>query len=489
MKQIYLFIILSLCTTVLSAQLDYQVLQNIDLPTEAYFGSAVTVSENYLAVAATRYDERGQIYIYKNGQDNYELMQILSPDIATESELFGSHLDMTDDHLVIGSKGGAFESGKAYIFERQDEDWVLQKSLNSDENFNLYGGIVKIDQERIIISAQSQSSSIPFTSGMVEVYDLIDDEWIMTQTLLSPIAHCTNFGMGVDIKGEWLAITGINKEADFYSDQRRMAAFLYRFENGEWTFKQDLYLDFFNSLGNHSSPNHNVAISKDQLIVSNWLKSGMANDDGLAEQPPVVFYLEEDHWIKTNSISEDHYPDGNLGRNLALNDNFALIGVSENYLGTTYGNPNAILVYDTQDPNNWQLVSDINFEASGILQNFGFSFDTSDSYGVASSQHQPFQHGEVYIFNFKDFVDTANLIAEEDINIYPIPSSDFLNVEYQKSLIIEYTIFSPSGQIMASSNQLKTNRLDINISNLSQGNYWVKVITEDGYLYKQISKI
>ena len=491
MKKLILLIILAFLGYETAAQVSYQVLRNTDLPSNANFGRAVTISENYLAVSSTHHDEKGQVYIYKIFADSYILTQILSPDEVTDTELFGADMDMTDNHLVVGARGSNSNSdiGKAYIFERQGEDWLLQKILYENQDSSNFGSLVKIEGEKILVTASTESGNFPFGLGIVEVHELIDGDWANTHYIESPEPHVYSLGRGVGVNGEWMAISGFLSSSQLGNAQIKVAVYLYKFENNSWNLKQKFYHEPMDSWSLHS-PGHNIALSKNQLIFSSWIVGPSNNQDTEYQQAPMIYNLVDDVWIHSQSLTVDHIENNNLGRRVSMNNNFAFVSVSDNYyLQNDNIDSNAILVFDISDPNNWELVADLPFEYNSSLHNFHFSLDLNESFGAASAAFQPTKHGEVYIFNLKEPVNTANLIAQEDISIYPIPSSDILNIEYQKSLIIEYTIFSPSGQIKRSSNEFKTNRLDINISNFSQGNYWVKVITEDGYLYKQISKI
>ena len=487
-KIITIFLLAFLCCEI-TAQINYQILQNTDMPSDAKFGSAVAVSDNYLAVSASRHDEEGSIYMYKNIAEEYELIQILSPDEVSPTELFGKDMDMSDTHLIVGGRGSASESGKAYIFELENNDWSLQKTLYSNQEFNNFGSVVKIDKQTCLITAPLQHTNSPYIRGMVEIHNLIDDAWSRTHIIAPPEDYCSSFGRGADIKGDWMAISAISKNPDTEVNDARIALYMYKLENNEWNLKQNIYFDYVEHWA-FLVPGHNVAISDEQLIFSSWLRAPTGEADESMAQAPMVFNLQNDVWVQSQTITLDHQPDGNIGRAVSINNNFALIGVSENqYIQDTVYDSNAILLYETTDPDNWRLVADLPFEYNTSLQNSGFHFDTSPNYGVASTDHQPFEHGEVYIFNFKRFVDTKNLLDDKEVAIYPVPSPDKLIIETSTNPIMEYTIFSQMGQIMSSENSIEENKIELNISEYPVANYWIKIMTEDGHLYKQFSKI
>jgi hypothetical protein len=81
--------------------------------------------------------------------------------------------------------------------------------------------------------------------------------------------------------------------------------------------------------------------------------------------------------------------------------------------------------------------------------------------------------------------DPANIENKENdiqIDIYPNPTTDLLNIKGDVVQSIE--VYSISGQLMMSVNQVN----QIDVSNLSRGAYYVKVLTSNGVVTKKIVK-
>jgi photosystem II stability/assembly factor-like uncharacterized protein len=76
---------------------------------------------------------------------------------------------------------------------------------------------------------------------------------------------------------------------------------------------------------------------------------------------------------------------------------------------------------------------------------------------------------------------------EESINIYPNPSSDYINIaEIDDNTIIEIALLDISGRIIK---KVSVNERKIDITSFTKGNYLLRLITEKGIISKKITKI
>ncbi|MCK5822336.1 MAG: T9SS type A sorting domain-containing protein [Bacteroidales bacterium] len=78
---------------------------------------------------------------------------------------------------------------------------------------------------------------------------------------------------------------------------------------------------------------------------------------------------------------------------------------------------------------------------------------------------------------------------EDHFRLYPTPSDDYVVIESLNSDIIEsIEIFDMTLKQVKSCEVSSENRVNINISNLANGVYFVKIRTNSGLLFKQIIK-
>ncbi|MDX1462483.1 MAG: PQQ-dependent sugar dehydrogenase [Marinirhabdus sp.] len=118
------------------------------------------------------------------------------------------------------------------------------------------------------------------------------------------------------------------------------------------------------------------------------------------------------------------------------------------------------------------------------LNNLGTFSGNWSSFGVD-------QNNELYIVNFSGTVEriVSPQVAGIDENlagtftIFPNPASDMITLETTASRLSSYSIVDMKGSMLAYSEVVEASRIDINISNLSNGLYLVKGETADGHTF------
>ena len=99
------------------------------------------------------------------------------------------------------------------------------------------------------------------------------------------------------------------------------------------------------------------------------------------------------------------------------------------------------------------------------------------------------------LFNYGETHDyTANITGNvnineisENINVYPNPATNFINIE-SESNIENIVIFNITGQIVSISKlqNFKTSKIEIDVSNLQTGIYFLNIETENGNFVKKL---
>jgi hypothetical protein len=89
-----------------------------------YFGSAISISENWIAIGAYRNDDvgndTGSAYLFKKTGDQWEEHQKILASDAKTSDRFGNAVSISGHYVIIGAKHHGeviSESGSAYLFE------------------------------------------------------------------------------------------------------------------------------------------------------------------------------------------------------------------------------------------------------------------------------------------------------------------------------------------------------------------------------------
>ena len=111
------------------------------------------------------------------------------------------------------------------------------------------------------------------------------------------------------------------------------------------------------------------------------------------------------------------------------------------------------------------------------------SFDLSSSDVGAFGMNTP---AYFCIDNVGNFPLSSNTINQETINIYPNPSSDFIYINSKDSDNYTISLFNILGELMIDK---KINLQQLNLSNLPNGQYFLKIESESGIINEKILKI
>ncbi len=111
------------------------------------------------------------------------------------------------------------------------------------------------------------------------------------------------------------------------------------------------------------------------------------------------------------------------------------------------------------------------------------SFDLSSSDVGAFGMNTP---AYFCIDNVGNFPLSSNTINQETINIYPNPSSDFIYINSKDSDNYTISLFNILGKLIIDK---KINLQQLNLSNLPNGQYFLKIESESGIINEKILKI
>ena len=207
-------------------------------------GSSVGLSGDYAMVGVPKDDtdhgrDVGSIQVFIRSEAGWVQHQNLSASDAASGDRFGAALAMSGDYAIVGApKQDAVgtNSGAAYIYERQDTEWVEQaKLVASDGTHGDYFGIsVAMDGDTVLIGAHRANE--PFADGgAVYVFERIGRSWYETSKILAPDgSHFAYFGFSVGIGANTAIIGAIrDDEAGFDSG----SAYVFVRQGSEWVLQ------------------------------------------------------------------------------------------------------------------------------------------------------------------------------------------------------------------------------------------------------------
>ncbi|MFT4534125.1 MAG: hypothetical protein ACJA1A_001485 [Saprospiraceae bacterium] len=152
----------------------------------------------------------GRVSIYAiDENDNVSIMDsIENAGVNTHfGDLFGREIDLDDDKMIISGVGyevgNVSRSGQAYIFSKQNGNWVLEKVLqeNPTTDGSDFGNSVSIYQNQVLVSTSS------FNGAPKSYIYKYEDDWELEAVLMSgEQSESDFFGFGAEISDNLIMI-------------------------------------------------------------------------------------------------------------------------------------------------------------------------------------------------------------------------------------------------------------------------------------------
>jgi hypothetical protein len=108
----------------------------------------------------------------------------IQPTTGTAGDLFGYHIALEGDTLVVGAAGDA-NSGAAYVYTRVDQAWTEAAKLVPDQRTpeSLFGCNVALYGDTVVVGAQNDDSAAR-NAGAAYVYAKHDTSWQQVDKLV-----------------------------------------------------------------------------------------------------------------------------------------------------------------------------------------------------------------------------------------------------------------------------------------------------------------
>ena len=222
-------------------------------------GRAVDISGNRIAVGAFRtednpnFNDSGALYIYEDNSSGFVQTARLVPDDNDDGDQFGYAVGIDGDYAIAGAfradEPGS-QTGSAYIFQRDAAgNWNQdQKLLPSDVAAgDQFGARVAISGDTAVVTSFRADDIDPTTnsqSGKAYVFELVNDTWVETQTLLpSDLTVGDQFGTSLDIDGDLIVIGAESSDEVGSGNSRSGSAYYFQEIGGVWTEVANFYPD------------------------------------------------------------------------------------------------------------------------------------------------------------------------------------------------------------------------------------------------------
>ncbi|HEX8875670.1 MAG TPA: hypothetical protein VF777_02915 [Phycisphaerales bacterium] len=237
---------------------------------QANFGSAVAMSDEFVAAGATNWSRpganfSGAAYAFRraNGAPA-KTLTLAMPSPQTDAN-FGNRMAASGNRLVVGAynedgSAGA-NQGAVYVYKFQDDCFVLEQKLlpSGQQDGANFGRSIAIDGTTIVVGAPFEGGG----AGVVYVYSFSGTSWTQQASIPSPEPNEANrFGYSVAVSGNRLVVGAPYDDASPTVDVG--AAYSYLRSGTSWALEQT----FSNSTGNPADLlGWSVAVDGDVVMV------------------------------------------------------------------------------------------------------------------------------------------------------------------------------------------------------------------------------
>ena len=321
------------------------------------FGESVAISGDLIVVGASGEDSgatgvngdqsdnssgrSGAAYVFRRENGGWSQEAYLKASNTGEGDNFGSIVAISGETIVVGAdsegsdaigvngdqnNNSAEESGAAYVFRRENGQWMQEaylKASNTDLE-DRFGVSVAISEETIVVGASregsgatrvngDESDNSDLFTGAAYVFRRENEQWTQEAYLkASNSDEFDEFGRSVAISGETIVVgtpfeasdaTRVNGGQNDDSAFRAGAAYVFRRENGQWT--QEAYLKASNTDVNDEFGT-SVSISGESIVVGAPFErsdatgvNGVQNDNSIFRPGAAyVFQRENGQWTQ-----------------------------------------------------------------------------------------------------------------------------------------------------------------------------------------------
>jgi hypothetical protein len=257
--------------------------------------------------------------------ENYS--ELRAPEIKSV-QFYGSSVSMSDNYMAVGASGNnGGNSGAVYLYEKDEEGaWIFnQKIMASDSSFfNYFGYSVSVTDEYLAVS----SIDIEYETGAVYVYSLDDaGNWGNEQKIVAVDGvEEDRFGEEVVLKYGVLAVGAPGNRNDGI---RTGSVYLYNLEasTGNWIEVQKLFLE---EGDDEDQFGYALDIFEDDLVIGS-----IGTDQFLENTGSINFYKRnsENTWdfVKTEHEYTE-VEDSNFGASISIHGHDLIVGApGENF--------------------------------------------------------------------------------------------------------------------------------------------------------------
>ncbi|MCH2161083.1 MAG: hypothetical protein MK085_04335 [Phycisphaerales bacterium] len=383
------------------------------------FGLSVGTSGETVVVGAFRDKDNGlysgSVYIFgRDGNGEWAEVAKLSPSDGEPYNMFGAHLSISGERMVISSHGdndNGDNSGSAYVFDRNDNgEWMeVAKLIASDgAGGDHFGNTLAISGDTVVVGAYRDDVFGEY-SGSAYVFERNDNgDWPEVAKLTaSDGAERDWFGRDVSISGETVVVGAWGDDDN--GDNSGSAYVFERDDNGEWSEVAKLIA----SDGTEDdSFGGSVAISGDTMVISAFHDGQNGYESGSA----YIFERSGKGWFEVAKlVSQDVSENDNFGTTVSISGEKVVVGAPGN--DDNGNNSGSAYIFKRNRSGSWSEVAKLNASDGEDDDRFGGSASIAGETVVVGAHGDDDQGpgtGSAYIFGFSPC--PADLSGDGEVN-------------------------------------------------------------------------
>ncbi len=438
-----------------------------------FSGRAVSLnaSGNIVAIGALQNDGNGMgsghARVYENtGNIWTQIGQDIDGEHAGDESGFSVSLNASGTVLAIGARSNddvGYNAGHVRIYQYLDGTWIqLGEDIDGENIGDEAGQSISLNNDGTVIGiGAALSDSNGDNSGQVRVFSYIGENWVQIGNTLIGEDSYEMFGNSICINetGKILAVgaPGFNDEGTVY---------VYELTDDEWTQIGDKIV------GNGSK----LSLSADGSIVA-IAQPGSNSETGRV----VVYENNNDEWIPLGNEIVGEAVGDLFGTSIDISADGSTLaaGAESNDGNGDYSGHVRVFKLLSGEWN--QTGGDIDGEAPGDHSGISVSISADGStfaVGAPWNAGNGLNTGHVRIYENSTSTNTERII-QNNILVFPNPTNDVINIEFENNVFTGMTIFNIQGKTLY--NLSKTlnsgNSLKIDFSEYKTGIYILKIET------------
>ena len=253
------------------------------------FGRAVALDDGTAVIGAPGVENsKGAVFIFEQQGGKWVETAYLTASDGAPNDFFGQAVAIDEDTLIVGASGHdalGFETGAAYVFQRENGTWGQKEKLMPNSPLDVrFGWSVAIDGETIVVGAPYRNQGEIINLGSATIFTHKGGRWEMQTRLTSGrsggAGNSDLFGWAVDVEASMIAVGAHLAEV----------VYLYKFSNGQW-HEQTVLKDTTPS----SQFGYSLSLAGNTLVVGAPAANSLGPRAGVA----IRFVEQERGWVET----------------------------------------------------------------------------------------------------------------------------------------------------------------------------------------------